>query len=53
MSSAGERASTTKPGARSLIAWWWMLLAVARATPGSSSARRVPRTISTAWKWRS
>ena len=30
MPSAGQRASTTKPGARSLTAWWWTLLTTAR-----------------------
>jgi hypothetical protein len=28
MPSSGQRASTTKPGARSLMPWWWMLLTV-------------------------
>ena len=33
MPSTGQRASTTKPGARSLIAWWWTLLTTAAPTP--------------------
>ena len=34
MPSSGQHASTTKPGARSLIAWWWIELTVACRTPG-------------------
>ena len=44
MPSSGQRASTTKPGARSLMAWWWMLLIRRALTPGYSCARRVPGT---------
>src|SRR6185436_14790439 len=34
MPSSGQQASTMKPGARSLIAWWWIEFTVACCTPG-------------------
>jgi hypothetical protein len=34
MPSSGQRASTTKPGARSFTPWWWMLLATVRGAAG-------------------
>jgi hypothetical protein len=53
MPSSGQQASTTKPGASSLIAWWWIELTMPWRTPGYSCASREPRTSSTPWKWRS
>ena len=38
MPSSGQRASTTKPGARSLMPWWWTLLTVRRADAGEDLA---------------
>ncbi len=51
--SSGHTASATNCGDRSLMPWWWMLLAVARFTPGYSSASRVPGNSSISWKCRS
>ena len=53
MPSSGQRASTTKPGARSLIAWWCTLLTVAERVPSKTRASRDPGTNSTAWRLRS
>ena len=54
MPSAGQRASTTKPGARSLMAWWWTLLTTGRVDARDRSRPAAcPATNSTAWKLRS
>ncbi len=53
MPSAGHVASTTKPGARSLIPWWWTLLTVAARVPSKISASRVPATNATPCRLRS
>ncbi len=42
MPSTGQRASTTKPGARSLTAWWWTLFTTAAPTPRRSPPAACP-----------